>query len=424
MPKDLSTVDVDGTGDFQGIGRPTFDYSVTAVGKLSAHLKPTFEFGIKFDDIWGVPPAVVQVIADGSVSVTMTATSDRPSCPFTYSVDVGARLYSHVDAPSFGWNIPDFDLYPLVTKNAIQGGSCPSKRSLYSDYDDYLGEGEYNVSEITVVPRQVYTMEDIAPASLAGIGHLSKRAGVYGPPFHLPRTGCLFCPSTSDDNPTDCKTVTGWEASQLAASVSNSLSLSKRDEEDEESPEMHYNSFVKREFKDIAFCPGAAMHFISPSFDSSGTIVGRLPNIPSYGYTNRGVCNDFGFQQLGTTPDLTDPLNMYATEHILEFQLVPIFLEAYSAQQGRRYQDPAGSGNLVDLCHYLQPYWYTLPVGSYINVNGVTDKPIQFVASTFPGTNNFENEFVILDAGVNTAKEGVSHFSAPHCFHHVYSRSR
>jgi len=414
MPKDLSTLSVDGTGDFQGISHPTFDYSVTTTGTLAAHLRPTFEFGISFDDLWSIPSARVQLVADGSVTLSAKATTESGQCPFTYGVDVGVRLYAHVDAPSFKWNIPDFDIYPLATKSPIKGDSCPSqKRSLNFDDAEYFELGEsHNSSSHLLVSRDVYYMDDVMPVlSLQSDHHLLKRAGTYGPPFHLPRTGCLFCPTASDDNPTDCAKVTGWEDSQLTAAVNNQLSLSKRDvSDDDEETDMHYNLFEKRDTKDIAFCPGAAMHIISPQFDSSGTIVGRIPNIPSYGYTNPTVCNDFGFQQLGQTPDLTNPLNKFATEHILEFQLVSIFLEEFSAQQGQRYPDPAGSNNNVDLCHYLQPYWYTLPVASYITINGVQAKPIQFVASAFPGTNNHENEFVLLDAGVNTAKEGVCYY--------------
>jgi hypothetical protein len=95
--KNYNPVDVDGTGDFQGISKPTFDYSYSVTGSLSAHLMPTFEFGIHFDEIWGVPSAAVKLIADGSVEVVAKFSGGQDEiCPFTYEVNVGARLYTHV----------------------------------------------------------------------------------------------------------------------------------------------------------------------------------------------------------------------------------------------------------------------------------------------------------------------------------------
>lgn len=416
MPKDLSDVSVDGTGDFKGLSEPTFDYSVTTTGSLSAHLKPTFEFGINFDDIWSIPSARVQLVADGSVKLHAKATTDTDQCPFTYGLDVGARLYAHVDAPSFGtgWEIPDFDIYPLNTKSPISGGSCPKseKRSLLLGDVEQYEESEYNSTRPAALSsRDIYYMEDVV-SSVHDVGHhLSKRAGTYGPPIHLPRTGCLFCPKPSDDNPTDCSTVTGWEESQLTASTNNQLSLTKRDFIDVELDDS-LHSFEKRADKNQAMCKGnALMRIVSPDFQTSGAIVGTQPNIASYGYTNPTVCNDFGFQRLAQTPDLTNAANRFATEHILEFQLIQIFIDEYAAHRGSSFPNPTGGNGQVDLCKYMEPYWYSLPSASRITINGETATPMQFIASAFPGsfqgTARHLNEFVLLDSGVNTAKEGM-----------------
>jgi chitinase len=84
------------------IGKPTFDFSVSAKGDITAHLKPTFSFGIKFEDTWKVDPCQIQLVVDGYVRLYAEAqiSSKDPDCPFTYGVDVGADLYAHVDAPS------------------------------------------------------------------------------------------------------------------------------------------------------------------------------------------------------------------------------------------------------------------------------------------------------------------------------------
>ncbi|KAL8756549.1 MAG: hypothetical protein Q9184_004463 [Pyrenodesmia sp. 2 TL-2023] len=68
-PKGLSDPNRDGTGSFRGLKQPTFDYSVTASGQSTAHLKPMYEFGIVFDKMWNVNTAKVDVVADGWVRV-------------------------------------------------------------------------------------------------------------------------------------------------------------------------------------------------------------------------------------------------------------------------------------------------------------------------------------------------------------------
>jgi chitinase len=84
---------IDRTGT-SGIGEPTFDFSVSASGDITAHLKPTFSFGIKFDDRWNVAPVQVQLIADGYVRLYAEAqvSTTNPNCPFSYGVDVGADI--------------------------------------------------------------------------------------------------------------------------------------------------------------------------------------------------------------------------------------------------------------------------------------------------------------------------------------------
>lgn len=79
----------------------------------------------------------------------------------------------------------------------------------------------------------------------------------------------------------------------------------------------------------------------------------------------------------------------YATEHILEFQLLTIFLES------------------LNICTLLKKYWTPAPT-DWVTVNGVRLSPLQHVANQFPGTGNaYNGEFVLLDSGVNAAKEGV-----------------
>lgn len=248
-PKALSPPDRSGTGSFDGIKQPTFDYSVTATGQITAHLKPTFEFGIKFDPMWKVDSAGVDVVADGWARIMASAgVSSTGNCPFTYGIDVGADLYAVVIAPSaFGWSPTKFPIAPIPAKAAKEGGTCPTsqKRSVYEhtpwSATPYIDAG-YNNSEHT----------------------LQKRAGTYGPLLKLPQ-GCFFCPQP-EVNQKDCASVTGWEPSQLSdpgANTKRNLPSSSR-----------YNVFEKRDDRSTTFCQNKAkMTIFPPAYDSSGTIV-------------------------------------------------------------------------------------------------------------------------------------------------------
>jgi len=54
-------------------------------------------------------------------------------------------------------------------------------------------------------------------------------------------------------------------------------------------------------------------------------------------------------------------------------------------------------------------FWSQLTQDQQPTVNGVTMNPIDLVGSVFPGSDNqWRIEFILLEAGVNLAKGGVS----------------
>ena len=94
----------------------------------------------------------------------------------------------------------------------------------------------------------------------------------------------------------------------------------------------------------------------------------------------------------------------YATEHILEFQLLKIFLELKSDRDGLKYKDT--DGDSVSLCDYMKRYWSG---NINVKVNGEQGTPIELLPKVFPGKNNgFVSEFTLLDKYVNGMKERVS----------------
>ncbi|KAI4122687.1 MAG: hypothetical protein LQ338_005669 [Usnochroma carphineum] len=360
-PKGLSDPNRDGTGSFEGIQQPSFDYSVTATGQITAHLKPTFEFGIVFDKMWNVDSAKVDVVADGWVRMQAAAgASSSGNCPFTYGIDVGADLFATVSAPkAFGWAPRSFPIASIPAKAAKEGGSCPTKRKR-DVYETLLGSA--------IAPQAVGNTSAHA---------LVKRAPVVGPLLTLPKS-CFFCPKP-ELNTQDCASIIGWEPAQ----VGDPDRVSKR----ELPGHIHYNYFEKRGDKKIDFCT-PNVRATSPKFDSSGMIIGRNPGIRTYGYTQPNDCNNFDFG-IVNLPVAGQNSNRYATEHILEFQLLTIFLES------------------LNLCSWLKTYWTPGPA-NWVVINGERRSPLQHVAYQFPGSDStYNNEFVLLDSGVNAAKEGM-----------------
>lgn len=256
-PKSLSEPSREGTGSFDGLQQPTFDYSVMATGSMTAHLKPTFEFGIIFDPMWNVGSAKVDVVADGWVQVKAAAgVSSDGNCPFTYGIFVGADLYAGVEAPSaFSWPKKTFPLASVPAKAAKEGGTCPTgstsaRRSIDGEYSLLSWPGVEDMANNTAV-------------------ELVKRGGTYGPLLTLP-PGCLFCPNPAA-NTLACEDITGWEPSQItqAETKKRSVPVVAANESSLDIDSL----FDKRERKDPTFCPDGVMTAFSPNFDSSGQMV-------------------------------------------------------------------------------------------------------------------------------------------------------
>jgi chitinase len=170
-------------------------------------------------------------------------------------------------------------------------------------------------------------------------------------------------------------------------------------------PSRQVHELFKRGRKQQLICDKKAkMQFKSPLYESSGAIVKSIPDIPSYGYYKPDDCGDFTFGKLSQVPSQT---NEYATEHILEFQLVKIFLDGLDREPAQ-YDDPSKVEGKVTSCYYLKPYWYALPVSAYITVDTMTSTPMKILAEAFPSKTHDTTEWVLLSKGVNNVKEGVS----------------
>lgn len=167
----------------------------------------SIEFGVRFDDKWKVGAAAAAVVGEGSVMIKMGAgVSTKANCPFTYGMQVGAKLYAQAEAPTiFKWPGVRYDITGWE-KNVIEGGTCPGLGNMPTKRSPTLGLPWGVESNITSEPVEYYSIDESSKAT--EYHSLEKRSGVYGPAFRIP-VGNFFCPSseTGEDQGTDCSTT-------------------------------------------------------------------------------------------------------------------------------------------------------------------------------------------------------------------------
>lgn len=251
--------DLDRTGSYQGGREPEFYAGVAVSGDVTTKLRaaagkfepPTVrhgmlicfsEFGVRFDDQWKVPFAGASVVGEASVFLKAgTGVSTVANCPFSYSLDVGARLYAHVsDGNVLGWGMKDFDITPAWNKNLAKQecpdlGPIPQKRSIIPGIPGGISDNETSdASHLSNLKARSENHE---------VHSLQKRSGVYGPAFRIP-VGSYFCPNSSDSSESDgsaCDNAKpAWDDDEFLTS-GDDYTLTRRDyhgyENDDEDPE-------------------------------------------------------------------------------------------------------------------------------------------------------------------------------------------
>lgn len=139
-----------------------------------------------------------------------------------------------------------------------------------------------------------------------------------------------------------------------------------------------------------------------------------MSSIETYGYVVPTMCNDFQFDVVANPVKGVNSED-FATEHVLEFQLITQFFDDTATTMGGLYNDPrpdangAYTGKTIPWCTYLKPYFYEIANAQRPTCDQVVRTPLDCITWQFPGSDSLYNaEFVLLDKWVNTAKEGVS----------------
>jgi hypothetical protein len=118
-------------------------------------------------------------------------------------------------------------------------------------------------------------------------------------------------------------------------------------------------------------------------------------------------CERIEFKETGTA---ILGASKYHIEHILEWQTVAKFFDWMNRKPdsvSRKFKDP-GSTSKMTFCEYFGVHWKG-PYPQDLTINGKTLSPIEHIAQAYPGVGNREEEFVWLQATINTpAKSNVS----------------
>ncbi|KAG7121344.1 hypothetical protein HYQ44_004224 [Verticillium longisporum] len=397
-PKEIGKGDtsLDRTGDFGGIKKPEFYAGVAVQGDVTARLSAAAEFGVRFADRWDVDPAAAAVVGEASVMAKLTAgVSTDAVCPFTYSLDVGARLYARVQAPEvFGWPGGQYELTPKWNKGIIEAGTCPELGAIPSQRDLDLVESAANLS--------------------------TADNPVYGPVLSLP-VGKFFCPPSSDDSENEsssCQDVkAAWDQDKYLNEDYDGMRRRKR-----EAPEDALLDVVDEQDLDdvegeiLAHLVGRSVSRkpikacslkTTFSYPTDGSLDG---DALVYGWEQPDVCGSYDW---GGPLDARVAGTSYHSEHILEAQMVVQFF-AYMDEKidSVANPDPSASSNKkrISFCEYVNVMFdidaVAAPGLDTARGFAATLTPINHIAAQFPTHQWKTEEYVSLEAVINTPAKG------------------
>ncbi|KAF7533915.1 hypothetical protein G7Z17_g13445 [Cylindrodendrum hubeiense] len=404
-PKEIGPGDpsLDRTGDFGSIKKPEFYAGIQVQGDISVKLSVAAEFGVRFVPKWKVDPAAAAVVGEVSVMAKLGAgISTQNTCPFTYGLDVGARLYARVEAPQiFKWPGGEYDITPKWNKAIIKGGTCP---------------------DIGPIPskRDIKALASVFNSSLLGNNLLQdrglrKRGGVYGPAFSIP-VGRYFCPSDDDENKgSSCSEVDAdWDQDKYLTDSEDysdsSLSLERR----EVDKLMPYNGTLddrglqEKRSSDLASSERKSTLCglpITIRYPSNGNV----PNAPAYGFQQPNECGDYEF---GTPLDARVVLpphakkQQYDAEHVLEVQMPKQFFDHLNDTLGPFDHPDPSRKDQISFCELVRELWaipaIAIPGLDTSRGNSAALSPADHISAQYPSTTWNSDEYVVLEHRINT----------------------
>ncbi|OTB14128.1 glycoside hydrolase family 18 protein [Daldinia sp. EC12] len=402
-PKEIGDgkANLDQMGSMDGIQKPQFYAGVRVQGDVTAKLSAAAEFGVRFDPKWDVDPAAAAVVGEASVMVKVDGShSGTGTCPFTWGLDVGARLYARVKAPqAFMWPGAEYDITPKYNKPIIKQGSCPDLGPIPTRRDlDALGPIP-NYSVLSVHGRKV-----------------EKRTAVWGPVLSVP-VGKYFCPNSineNEDSGTPCSMIqpawaddgylTNGDGGDYVGLHHREL-LDVQELDPNNKTALHPRSTTPErtiELKRSNLC-GISIEVKYPTGGDA-----KVQNNPVYGFKRPDVCEDYNFgSPLGARVN-TNPATGYDSEHILEFQLLQQFFNHLNNTLGPFKHPNTTISENITFCELVKEQWEIspIPIPGLETSKGVGASltPTDHVAQQFPTDRWKTEEFVILEREINNGK--------------------
>ncbi|GAP85921.1 putative glycosyl hydrolases family 18 protein [Rosellinia necatrix] len=407
-PSEPDMADYGKTGDFNGIQAPEFYAGITADGRAKLHAIAAIEFGIKINERWNVKgDALASVVADGWIEATAHSSfTTEGNCPFTWGVNIGVDLYAKAEAPSvFNWNLPRFNLPGSGMKSIIPMEECPDPSAGLPDKRDTvrLRTALIDADDTSFNASQAL---GLAPRSMP----LEKRERITVQPVIKIGAQSLLCPEASqggNGDGTPCENIKGWEPDQFENALRRRYLIEGGNSSDPE----HWHQWNRRvpdTTRTVKACLKTVkngVRFLAPAYETSGSL-NTISGIKTYGFVNPAQCNSFDFDGDRTFPT-TNLDSDWATEHILELQLISQFVDKLNVDLGKTLPNYApGGGPQQTFCQAINTLWVGANDESRFALDGVKRDPINHVLAPLPGNGNpYVKEFVLLDRGVNTAKE-------------------
>ncbi|KAJ5391856.1 hypothetical protein N7509_007346 [Penicillium cosmopolitanum] len=309
------------------IGKPHFDASVSANGEIALHLKPTVSFGIDFDDRWKIPRCSVDLVLDGYVighAEDSYSLNGDNSCPFSYGIDAGSKMYAQLDAPEeFGWGDDLRVTLAEVPRKQITPSTCvgeKGKRTLlgYEAYNSSVEDSSSRRTEYMPMPVSHF----IAKRDTLTLGPLVTIADDF-----------LNCPvSDSDDSKRDVSSLFGRDDDSGSCPIYPSPDSGKCYDTD---------SFLF----DRASDPQEPKKMSLSFYDNNKKFIYlRYPRCNAKNDGPTGVAKWYLPEfMLSSSQDINDnrsklPAKDFRTEHVFEVHLVKHFLEWVCGGKESKYR--------------------------------------------------------------------------------------
>ncbi|KAL3423877.1 glycosyl hydrolases family 18 protein, partial [Phlyctema vagabunda] len=390
--------------DASGLKEPQFDAAVQASGYMEAHLMPTLSFGLEFDKQWKVPKCTAELVADGWVRLRAKSDIVGGDCSFAYAVDAGAALIARANAPdSFGWKPQPLSI------GTIDRTLIPDDGSEWKCLTDSVASNR----------RATNTLQDPEVSSLnkSSSNLLKKRLVPYGPIFRLPPIDSLCPTKGGSPNVGSCSEIFAVDGTDDSDDflLKRDFSPSSEIVDDDENliikphEDLHWidghDTLGPRSFELDSDLHWLERRLSKPPMGvcvTNNEMTVRFPNYPEatviYDNADWADCNnyDFGIQtaaQVVPRPQgSTTPTERYITEHVLEAQMLKVFMQ-------KNYEK---KGDANSVCAQMAKGGWKK--GS-VPINGVGQNPWSFVATGYPSSDANSAEMMIIIEPVNLLKE-------------------